>query len=488
MTERSRIIAKFAAELAKSKFSKRDPHAHKKLIFENFRKLGGVYVKFLQMLAVSTDFLDGWAGPREMEVFDDVEIEPIDVVATLQREIPTRLSQIIAVDKTPFATGSFAQVYHARLANNRHVIVKILRPSVSENLQSDLKNIGRIVKIVNAVSRTGAFDVKATYRELVRITHAETDYRRECANAKWFADYFRGNPNIVIPETFAKLSTDKILVQEFIDGMTLADAMRAQQSGADIEQFVFAKTGSDVWEQISNLEYEFTKSAFKADYVIGDPHPGNILLMTNNRVGLIDFGIAADAPLNRNTFLAFIREYKKFYNDEFSLGSFAMSALAFYDDRLSQILNIAGTAIIGQEFRIIMENAASSVFAMHENEDRVQGFLQRRQMTQLFDKVINAGNRFNIRIDPENLALLRGMLTLMATVGTIADAAETTKHFELHRRNFTRVVDEVDQTGLAKSHATKSLTRDQATQLFSDWLSSVADRDPFLYQTLTGKM
>jgi hypothetical protein len=152
------------------------------------------------------------------------------------------------------------------------------------------------------------------------------------------------------------------------------------------------------------------------------------------------------------------------------------------------MFHIAGNAVMGNEFRDQLKASIVNVFETHASEDRVQGFMRRRQMTQLFDKVINAGNRFGLYVDPANLTVLKASITYMQTIGLIAEHDNSTKNFDILQRIFTYVVETADKTGVAKSTSGKPLSTDAATQLFADWISAVADRDPFLYQNLTGRI
>jgi predicted unusual protein kinase regulating ubiquinone biosynthesis (AarF/ABC1/UbiB family) len=81
-----------------------------RLLFQTFENLGGVYVKFLQILILDQDFLRGWAGPAEYDVFENVEYEDIDLAELLKAEMPDYERHFLSIDLRPLAAGALAQV------------------------------------------------------------------------------------------------------------------------------------------------------------------------------------------------------------------------------------------------------------------------------------------------------------------------------------------------------------------------------------------
>src|SRR5262245_47633923 len=110
-SERRKILMTLCINLLRIKFSSsaNKPGQSKKLLFDSFKHLGGVYVKFLQLLALNLDFMVDWAGPAEFEVFESVEFEHINIYAILTNELPDYQTHFQYVETEPFAAGSFAQ-------------------------------------------------------------------------------------------------------------------------------------------------------------------------------------------------------------------------------------------------------------------------------------------------------------------------------------------------------------------------------------------
>ncbi len=479
---------KLIGRLARAHFSRGDANDFKRELFANFKQMGGVYVKFLQVLATNTDFLSGWATPSESSVFEDVDLEPIDIFAVLRSIDPDYKAHFSAVDREPMASGSFAQVYRAQLKNGRLVIIKVLRPSVAKYLKTDMKSLGRIAKAISLMAPRGSIDYGQAFAEFRRVTELETDYHREARNAEWFRQYFASRtPQIYIPKTYAEFTTDNVLVQDFVGGISLADAMRAQQNGAEILSYVYEKTGSNIGKQLAVLGEELLISTVAGDYMFGDPHPGNIKLLADDKIAFIDFGIAAKAPSSRHSFVNFIREYNNLYLGQFRPAEFVVSCLAFYDNLLAQAISVSTSNMTGKTVSDFIGEAAKQIFEVHSKDEQTLSYMNNLQMTRLLNQVFNKGNRFNVKLDNNNLAMLRASHMYMSTARLITERAGLPQSFstDMIQRAFQNLLDYVEQNGIAKSGSkNETLSDEKALQLFGDWVAGIADRDPTLYRQI----
>ncbi|MCL2280686.1 AarF/ABC1/UbiB kinase family protein [Candidatus Saccharibacteria bacterium] len=484
---RSEMAVKLGLRLLRVHFSRGDQNQVKREIFAGFKEMGGPYVKFLQVLAAQPDFLRGWATPSETQVFEDVALEPIDIIRVLEYLDRNYRAHFAAVDREPMAAGSFGQVYRAQLTNGQVVIIKVLRPSVSRYLKTDMKNLGRMVRLLALVNRGGSVDLREGFSEFKRITELETDYRLELKNALWFAEYFRGHEQIIIPKTYAELSTDRVLVQDFVGGVSLAEAMIAQQNGANIADWVMQATGSDIWAQLQTLGNTLLISSIDGDYIFGDPHPGNIKLLPDNKIGFIDFGIAASAPTSRHAFVDLIREYYNLYMGQFRPAEFMVAALAFFDNILTQAISVATDNLLRKNIFDFIGEAAGRVFETHKHDELTKGYLDNLQMTRLITQVINKGNRFNVKLDMSNLAMLRASQMYMSMVNLIVKRSDLPMSVanQIIRNSFKTMVDYADAGGVAQSSTrAESLSDERALQMFGDWAAGIADRDPQLYRQI----
>ena len=154
------------------------------LICEEFTKLGGVYVKFMQgVLLLKSEMMRDWQSTDRLRIFENLETEPIDIQEVLRRELPqNELAKINAISPTPFAAGSFGQVYYATLSDGTPIIVKLLRPMIRETLAYDLKLIGYFMRaFVGKLYRNMDLNIMGAIDDFKRATMRETDYEEKLA-------------------------------------------------------------------------------------------------------------------------------------------------------------------------------------------------------------------------------------------------------------------------------------------------------------------
>lgn len=463
-------------QLIHIKFSKvaRKDCEYRRAIFENFREWGGVYIKFLQVLGGSSKFLDGWGGPREMEIFAQAPREHIDLAQHVN------IANFTWVSGEAVAAGSFALVYRGRLKTGEDVAIKILRPSIQQNLKADLRSLRKLCWLFSKFLPKYIVNYSDAYDAYAKMLIQETDYRREMENQKYFMKLYQNHPRIVIPKVYEDLSSNHVIVQEFIEGITLADVMSMATPGQSAAEIVKVMAGSDVWEQVALAGGEALYTAMCADYVYGDPHPGNIVLLSDNRIGFIDFGVIAQKPTSHEAYHNWVESYYEILRGDGSFQKLLETTVTCFCPDIS----LAMQKCIFEDsnlLRVLAESIAQKLNdEMMNNTNYIQSF-QDGHLMDIFLQVVET-RVLDVKVDMINFELLKAMQSFLGAV-TILDNREGGHSFsEIMRRAMEYALTNAQATGVPKDAVTRthySLT--ESYELLINTISSLADHDENLF-------
>jgi predicted unusual protein kinase regulating ubiquinone biosynthesis (AarF/ABC1/UbiB family) len=182
-------------------------------------------------------------------------------------------------DDTPVASASIGQVHKAVWSDGREVAVKIQYPGADEALRADLKTLKRMVSVFRQLA-PGA-DIQGVVDELIERTEMELDYRLEADNQRAFAKAYKDHPHFIVPAIVA--SAPKVVIAEWMEGIPLAKIIRE----GTVEQRDLMGT------RLFELTYDAPR---RLEMMHGDAHPGNFMLLPDDKMGVIDFGAVAPLP------------------------------------------------------------------------------------------------------------------------------------------------------------------------------------------------
>ena len=173
------------------------------------------------------------------------------------------------------AAASIGQVHRAVLPDGRRVAVKIQYPGVARAIAADMQNAGMIMRMAKALAP--GLDAKAAAEELKERVLEELDYELEAQNQRSFARGYRGHPFIHVPDVVTRLSTTRVLVTEWVDGVGFEEVRAGSQAERD---------------RFGEIVFRFCfGSIYHLQHFNADAHPGNYLLMPDGRVAFLDFGM-----------------------------------------------------------------------------------------------------------------------------------------------------------------------------------------------------
>ncbi|MBI1747017.1 MAG: hypothetical protein HYR55_10570 [Acidobacteria bacterium] len=245
-------------------------------------RLGPTFIKLGQMLSTQVGFLPP-EYIHEIERLQD-KVAPIDyqlIAAVLEAEFGKPPTEIFRdIDEQAMASASMAQVHRATLKDGTAVVVKVQRPNVEKLINEDLEILSDIALFVGEHSKLGTkYDFLAMVDQLKRAISDEVDFRLEARNSALVAASIAEYDRLCVPPVHKELTTKRVLVADYVEGPTLTHA------GA---------TGELTDEERKNLARQLLEAYIKQVMIDGffhcDPHPGNVILMPDHRLALIDFG------------------------------------------------------------------------------------------------------------------------------------------------------------------------------------------------------
>lgn len=337
------------------------------LLADNLRQamveLGPTFIKLGQMLSTRPDMLP----PPYIEALETLQdkVEPLPyelVLKQLVNEIGHPEQVFEEFEEQPLAAASIGQVHRARLKSGEEVIVKVQRPGIERTVESDLEILTGLARISERRSAEARrIGIAAMVEEYSRLLLRELDYAREARNTERIYNNFKGDTRVVIPRVYWEYTTPRVLTQEFIEGVKLSDIEEIDRRGWSRRKI--SRLGTEVF-----LSQILLHGFFQAD-----PHPGNMLVVDEERIAFIDFGE-----------IGYLTERRLIYLGELLLslnkGDIykAMATLQdigiidklidtddFYEDFVDLVKNVSSTSIGNLDMKKIRKDSLELAYRYH---------------------------------------------------------------------------------------------------------------------------
>ncbi len=220
---------------------------------------------------------------EELEKLQD-EVPPFpseEAIAMVEKELGKSLPHLFrSFDEKPLASGSIAQVHKAVLLSGKEVGVKIQRPRIQEKIETDLEVMHQIATLIERYNEEAAlFQPVKMVKEFERSIKREINFRLEASHMERFAANFKDDSRIHVPKVYREYSTTCILTMEFIDGIRVSNLKKIKEKGINTEEI--ANKGADL----------ILRQIFDHGFFHADPHPGNLVVLPDKRLCLLDFGM-----------------------------------------------------------------------------------------------------------------------------------------------------------------------------------------------------
>ena len=256
-------------------------------------RLGVTFVKFGQLMAMRPDIFPPEYIAELSKLLDDVEPFDSNVAMEIVRnEFGQSVDELFqSFDVEPIAAASFAQVHRAVLHSGQVVAVKIQRPQARVLVKDDI----RLVRFFSTLAKwSGVFKrikISDLIDEFELWTNEELDYTLEATYAERLRQNSLSSDDFYIPEICWEFTSSRVLTLEFLEGTWIRDILSALDAGDDEYLSTISDEGIDLKQVAYNLFFSGMKQVFEDGIFHADPHAGNLVILENNVVGYIDFGI-----------------------------------------------------------------------------------------------------------------------------------------------------------------------------------------------------
>ena len=243
-------------------------------------ELGPTFIKLGQLLSTRPDLIGKELADELKLLQTEVSADPPEQVrATVEVELGQKIEEVFAeFNLTPIASASIGQVHAARLHSGERVVVKVQHANIERKVQEDLEVLAGLALLAEQFPEFANYRPSANVAEMGRMLKRELDFGREERNLNQFTAMFKDDPTVCIPHPWTDFCTSRVLTMDLVDGMSISQPTQLLAAGIDGNEV--ARRGAELY-----LQMIFTHGHFHAD-----PHPGNIVVLPGNVIGLLDFG------------------------------------------------------------------------------------------------------------------------------------------------------------------------------------------------------
>lgn len=243
--------------------------------------LGPTFVKLGQVMSMRPDFLPQEYCDELMKLQNGAKPLPFStILEVIEQEYSRRWNKVFAsIDEEVLGSASIAQVHRAVLTTGERVVVKVQRPGIYKIMSRDMVLLKRAARLVRVVSHSqDVIDFDMVLEEMWGIAKQEMDFLIEADHIEEFRHLNQDEAFVTCPNVYRNLTTQHILVMEYVDGVRIDDFDGLRARGVDITLLG------------RRLGENYVKQIIEDGYFHADPHPGNIWVR-GGRIVWLDLGM-----------------------------------------------------------------------------------------------------------------------------------------------------------------------------------------------------
>jgi ubiquinone biosynthesis protein len=352
--------------------------------------LGPTFVKFGQIMSTRTELLPPEMIEQLKKLQDHAKPIPFSQVMEVIRETcPDCEDWFREIEETPVASASIGQVHREVLRDGTVVAVKIQRPGIGEIIETDIGILQSMAERIETVfPETRLYNPSGMVGDFAQQIVKELDFTRDARNADRMARNFRDVPGIKFPKIYWEVSSPRLLVMEFVEGVRIDDPEAIIGMGLDPHEIGVRGF------------HAYLKMIFEDGFFHGDPHPGNLLVTREGDIVFLDFGIVGILrPEKRQNFINLL---------------YALST----DDIELMIRSLEGFGIsIAEEDR---EALRDDLYIMMHDFGSGESEVSQMNFHLVVTELTESMRRYQLKV-PMNLMLLLKVLMMVLDVGIRLD-------------------------------------------------------------------
>ncbi len=387
-------------------------------------ELGGAYIKLGQLLSIRPDLVPQEYCDEFAKLLDEVPPEKISAVEqVISQEFKKPVHEIFShIDPKPLGSASIAQVHKARMAG-KAVAIKVQRPDIAKKFSADIDIIRYIGKKLQKHLQNN-INIAQIIDEFERYTKKELNFTIEASHIDTIRSELKAR-QVVVPKVFWSHTTEKVLTMEYLDGIKIAEIKKAERPH-------IARVLLDAF-----IDQVFQHGTFHADL-----HPGNVLILKDGRVGLLDFGIvghldAKTRKLGLELYLAILEKNAQ---------------------AISEVLLKYGTPSSKTNIQAFTRAVSELVNEWWDNDP------EKRRVTHLVHQLFILCAKHHIRTPGDTILLGKGMITIEATARQIDPKFDFVKYSQpkiaqllKQQRTPTKLITRFTKTSIAFAKALAEL-------------------------------
>jgi len=245
-------------------------------------ELGTTFIKLGQILSTRVDLVGPELAAELTKLQSSTPPDAAEqVIETITAELGRPPSEVFGeFDEEPVASGSIGQVHFATLVDGTPAVVKVQHAGIEERIRNDIEIMMELAKAAEAYAPPlRQYRPTATAGEFKRTIERELDFSQEQRNLQRFARNFKDDEGVRFPAPYPECSSKRVLTMDRMSGVSLSQRAELETEGCDLTDL--ARRGADM----------FLRMVFRDGFYHADPHPGNLMVLQDDVIGVLDCGM-----------------------------------------------------------------------------------------------------------------------------------------------------------------------------------------------------